>query len=101
MWHGEESVWLYVEKSCTVEGDIAFSWKLILDWIPTRANLAWINVLPSDVLTSCVLCNSQNLEGVSHLFLHCTVVDRIWSKFMRWLGFTFFTPCNLFVHFEC
>jgi hypothetical protein len=84
-WHGEECLVIYMWKSHALSKVLAFSLKFLLDRIPASANLAWRNVLPPDVQTSCVLCNSQNSEGASHLFLHCTVVDRIWSKIMRWL----------------
>jgi hypothetical protein len=73
---------------------VAFSWKLLLDRIPTRMNLARRNCLPS------VLCGLVE-ESTSHLFLHCIFTTKVWASVMRWLDFSFITPPNLFVHWAC
>jgi len=78
---------------------VAFLWKLLLDRIPTRRNLARQNCLPSEAPTVCVLCGRAE-ESSKHLFLHCNVTNYVWRKVKRWLDFSFITP-NLFVHWEC
>jgi len=79
---------------------VAFSWKLLLDRIPTRSNLSRRNCLPPDMSTLCVLCGSSK-ESTNHLFLHCDFSAIVWANVMRWLDFSFITPTNLFVHWEC
>jgi len=37
----------------------------------------------------------------NHLFIHCLVVDKVWSRVMNWLGFNYVTPSNLFVYSAC
>jgi hypothetical protein len=46
---------------------VAFSWKVILNRIPTRINLARRNVLPENGSLNCVLCDLVG-ESESHLF---------------------------------
>ena len=79
---------------------VAFSWKLLLDRIPTRSNLSRRNCLPPDMSTLCVLCGSSE-ESTNHLFLHCDFSASVWANVMSWLDFSFITPTNLFVHWEC
>jgi len=70
---------------------VAFSWKLLLDRIPTRSNLAKRNIIPTDNPTVCVFCDGTE-ETTTNLFLHCHVVRAIWVIIMRWLGFVLVTP---------
>jgi len=79
---------------------VVFSWKLLHDRIPSRSNLARRNCLPPEVSMLCVLCGSSE-KSSNHLFLHCNFTARVWANVMRWFGFYFITPPNLFVHWEC
>lgn len=79
---------------------VAFSWKLLLDRIPTRRNLARRNCLPPKESSRCVLCGIVE-ELANHLFLHCNFTMVVWSRVMNWLDFSFITPMNLFVHWAC
>lgn len=83
----EAKVFGYLWKSKAPSKVVAFSWAMLLNQLPTRYNLAIRNVL--------------GVETVSHLFLHCEVVWKIWAEVMFWLGFHFITPPNLFNHLEC
>jgi len=79
---------------------VAFSWKLLLDQIPTRRNLARRNCLPPEESSRCVLCGIVE-ESANHLFLHCNFTMVVWSRVMNWLDFSFITPLNLFFHWAC
>jgi len=104
----EEQVWSVEEKGVleTIWKSkaplkvIAFTWKLFLDRIPTRNNLALRNCLPAEESTLCVLCGRTE-ESSNHLFLHCIFAEKVWESVMKWLDFSFITPPNLFVHWAC
>jgi len=51
---------------------VVFSWKLLLDRIPTKRNLLIRNVANPAISTDCVWCEGV-LETSSHLLLHCRV----------------------------
>jgi hypothetical protein len=48
----------------------AFSWKLLRNRIPSKANLAHRQVLPPEATLLCVMCD-EVIESANHLFLHC------------------------------
>jgi hypothetical protein len=79
---------------------VAFLWSLLLDRIPTRANLDIRHILDPDSSLLCVLCG-RYVETSTHLFLHCDVTSLIWRGILNWLEINFITPQNLFVHFGC
>ncbi|PWA43356.1 RNA-directed DNA polymerase, eukaryota [Artemisia annua] len=58
-----------------------FAWKLALDRLPTRANLALRGVV-SDPL-SCPICESH-VEDSSHLFFNCSLAKDVKSLVCRW-----------------
>lgn len=100
-WSMEElRVFEYIWKSKAPLKVIAFSWKLLLDRIPTRRNLERRNCLPPEVSPLCVLCGRVE-ESANHLFLHCYFANMVWARVMCWLDFSFITPPNLFVHWAC
>jgi len=72
---------------------VAFSWKLLLDRIPSKWNLQKRNVLPLDISIWCVLCGID-LKTSKHLFLH-------WESIMRWVETSFISPPNLFINWDC
>jgi hypothetical protein len=53
---------------------VAFSWTLLLDRIPTKANLAYRGLLGANESKRCVFCGSQD-ELAVHLFLHCDMIS--------------------------
>ena len=91
-----ENMW----KSSTPSKVVAFGWRMILNRISTRDNLALRNVLSPEVSPLCVMCNSKE-ESTLHLSLHCDVACVVWSKLMVWLNCWFLTPPNFFVHWKC
>jgi hypothetical protein len=77
----------------------AFSWKLLLNRIPTKSNLSVRQVLAPDTSLDCVMCLGE-LESANHMFLHCQFAMKVWENVMRWLGFHFMIPPNLFILWE-
>lgn len=96
---GKRGVCKSVEKSGTSKV-VVFSWKVLINRIPTRDNLALRNVLVPETSNLCVLCDMKE-ESSLHFFLHCDVAYMVWMKVMRWLDCFFLSPPNLFVHWEC
>lgn len=90
------SVW----KSPAPSKVVAFSWKLLHDRIPSKANLAVRQVLPPEASQDCNLCEGM-IESTNHLFLHCGFVSEVWQGLLRWMDLNFVSPPNLFVHWEC
>lgn len=68
----EEHVFRYLWKSSTPSKAIAFSWKLLLNRIPTRVSLALQNALREDPSTICVFCGGGE-ETSNHLFLQSSL----------------------------
>lgn len=87
-------------KSSAPSKVVAFSWKLLLDRIPTRVNFQRWNIFPPDASSLCVFCGRRD-EFANHLFIHCEKVIDIWYKVIMWLEICFINPSNLFVHWEC
>lgn len=75
----------------------AFVWKAFLNRIPTCLNLEVRNCLPPDIGNNCVWCVSVP-KSSTHLFLHCDLAWKVWSKVMLWLDLNFVMPPNLFIH---
>ena len=78
---------------------MAFSWKLLLNRIPSKDNLSSRRVILPESSLDCVLCDRE-VESAIHLFLHCEVAMKVWDRVMRWLGLNFLTPPNLFILWE-
>jgi len=97
---GEEVVFSSLWKCRAPSKVLAFSCTLQLDRIPTRMNLPAREVLEPDSSNNYVFCRRRG-ETAVHLFIHCEVVSRVRLGVMSWLQFSFITPHNLFVHFEC
>lgn len=101
LWDEEErGVFDQLWKSPAPSKVIAFTWKVLLNRIPTRVNLALRNVLPPDASNLCVLGNLKE-ESAIHLLLHCEVASKVWLNIMLWLEVLFLIPPNFFVHWEC
>jgi hypothetical protein len=39
-------------------------------------------------------------EASDHLFLNCVMAREVWAGILRWLGFVYHTPPDLFVHWK-
>jgi len=82
LWCDEEKkVFSHVWESPAPSKVVAFSWKFLLNRIPTRVNLELRNALPPEVSSLCVLCGDE-AETVNHLFLHCSISSRVWRGLM-------------------
>jgi len=98
--NSEEMVFASIWKSAAPCKIVVFSWKLLLDRISTRANLARRNVFLQGAFMNCIF-RGRGEESSAHIFLNCDVVMKVWEKVFRWLDFNFLIAHNLFVHFEC
>nr|GFB01043.1 RNA-directed DNA polymerase, eukaryota [Tanacetum cinerariifolium] len=58
-----------------------FAWKLALDRLPTRANLALRGVVSYPL--SCLICESH-VEDSSHLFFNCSLAKDVMSLVCHW-----------------
>lgn len=73
VWGAEEfRVFENLWKSPTPSKVVALAWKVLINRVPTKVNLALRNVLNPEESTSCVMCNGVE-ESSTHLFLH-----RVW-----------------------
>lgn len=68
---------------------LIFSWRLLLDRLPTKNNLLIRGVINNIRDAKCVL-SSSNEENLFHLFF--LIASFVWSKLGAWLG------CNLHSH---
>lgn len=66
----ELKVFSQIWKSPAPSKVVAFSWKVLLNRIPTRINLSRRNVVPPNASLNCVLCGEAG-ETETHMFLHC------------------------------
>jgi len=82
----EDMVFGRLWKSSVPSSVVAFSWKLLLDRIPTKRNLLIQNVANPAISTDCVWCEGV-LETSSHLFLHCGMALK--KQFPRCLEYDF------------
>lgn len=64
---------------------LAFSWRLLLDRLPTQAQLAHRNIIDIQQGTSCVFC-FNNQETAEHLFFSCPFSYLVWCCIYSWLG---------------
>nr|GFA30764.1 RNA-directed DNA polymerase, eukaryota [Tanacetum cinerariifolium] len=72
-------------KSIPIKVNV-FAWKLFLDRLPTRSNLARRNVLIPSL--ACPLCDLA-LEDSSHLFFGCFVAKDVQKLICRWWNLYF------------
>ncbi|GKV09903.1 hypothetical protein SLEP1_g21337 [Rubroshorea leprosula] len=63
----------------------AFSWQLLQEKTPTKANLFKRGIIQNMEDCKCELCGHQ-LEETSHLFTQCKVAYDLWNACFRWWG---------------
>jgi hypothetical protein len=80
-----------VWKSSAPSKTAGFAWLVLLDRIPTRANLFRRQVLRGDDEQCCVFCRRE-VETTSHLFLYCNGIMQVWDRVFCWLGMKFSLP---------
>ncbi|GKV45602.1 hypothetical protein SLEP1_g52666 [Rubroshorea leprosula] len=64
----------------------AFSWQLLQDKIPTKANLLKRGIIQNMEDCKCEFCGHQ-IEETSHIFTHYKVAYYLWNACFRWWGF--------------
>ena len=64
---------LFIHLLDHIELEIAFSWKLLIDRIPTRGNIACHNVLNLDGSRDCPLCQGHEENQLSSLLCSCWI----------------------------
>jgi hypothetical protein len=78
---------------------IIFSWQLMLQRLPTRANLLRRGVIRSPSHAQCVWCGID-LESEDHLFSKCCIAVEVWAAVHSWLGVCTAAPGNTRQSFE-
>lgn len=69
-------------KSLAFSKVVAFSWKMLLDRIPTRNNLWKRHAIAPEASRECAFCGNDE-ESSIHLFLYFYVVAQVWDKILR------------------
>lgn len=73
---------------------IVFSWKLLLDRLPSRDNLFKRKVVVDLNLTSFPLCDNS-MKLTSHLFVTCKVAILVCYSIFSWFGWQTILPKDL------
>ncbi|GKV35275.1 hypothetical protein SLEP1_g43574 [Rubroshorea leprosula] len=76
-----QKVWIAIVPSKVS----AFSWQLLQDKIPTKANLFKRGIIQNMEECKCEFCGYQ-MEETSHIFTHCKVAYDLWNACFRWWG---------------
>ncbi|XP_006580700.1 uncharacterized protein LOC114411169 [Glycine soja] len=74
-----------------------FTWRLLKDRLPTRANLHRRNVGLQEV--TCPLCHVEQ-EEAGHLFFHCSQTNGLWWESLRWIQVSGVFPASPASHFS-
>lgn len=69
----------------------AFTWKVLLNRIPTRMNLLRRHIMPSSEVANCPVCLEAE-ESVDHLFILCPYAVKVWTLCYCWLGLQLTLP---------
>nr|KYP43089.1 Putative ribonuclease H protein At1g65750 family [Cajanus cajan] len=75
-----------------------FAWRVMLDRIPIKVNLAKTNLLLSSN-SGCVWCN-QGLDTSCHIFFECSFAYQVWMLCLEWCGLFAAHQNNFISHFE-
>lgn len=62
-----------------------FAWRLLRDRLPTKSNLIYRGVIPTEAGLCVSGCGA--LESTQHLFLSCSYFASLWSLVRDWIGF--------------
>lgn len=74
------------EPQCASSRTIVFFY---YGWLSLQGRLATVDRLHKwgiQVAEECVLCMSDDMETLSHLFFTCTYSHRIWASSPHWIG---------------
>ncbi|XP_058733587.1 uncharacterized protein LOC131605220 [Vicia villosa] len=61
-----------------------FGWRLLLNRLPVKEQLAKRNIIQREEDKVCVLC-SEHVENLEHLFFNCHLSKIIWEKIGMWM----------------
>lgn len=75
----------------------AFSWKALLDRIPTASNLQKRGVNFTSLNPNYSFCNSA-LDETAHTLLHCPLSYGMWMLIYNWIGVDVVIPADLKSH---
>ncbi|XP_058783163.1 uncharacterized protein LOC131657821 [Vicia villosa] len=75
-----------------------FGWRLILEKLATKDQLARRGILVEGIETACVFCQSEE-ETLTHLFAGCSVTLGIWRKVFGWVDLGTIMSLEDFVSF--
>ena len=78
--HNMELIW---HKQVPLKVSI-FAWRLLRDWLPTKANLASRGVLSVEAWSCIDGCG--HVKDLNHLFLSCPYFGALWPMVRAWLG---------------
>nr|KYP60907.1 hypothetical protein KK1_023327 [Cajanus cajan] len=84
--------------NCVPSKASCFAWRLMLDRIPTKVNLAKRNLLLSSD-SGCVWSN-QGLDTSCHIFFECSFAYQVWMLCLEWCGLFAAHQNNFISHFE-
>ncbi|KHN01944.1 hypothetical protein glysoja_046083, partial [Glycine soja] len=73
---------------------LVFSWRLLLNRLPTHDQLLRRRILVQDQHQSCVFCRPQS-EDKNLLILHCPVFNQIWNSVLNWIGVADVLPADI------
>jgi hypothetical protein len=88
---GQKLAFKVVWKSPAPSKTAGFAWLVLLDRVPTKANLFRRQVIRGVEEQCCVFCRRE-VETASHLFLYCNGIMQVWDRVFCWLGMKFSLP---------
>ncbi|GAU13344.1 hypothetical protein TSUD_42980 [Trifolium subterraneum] len=74
-----------------------FAWRLMLDRLPTKANLVIRGILPEAEHLCVSRCGA--VESAQHLFISCSTFGSLWPLVSSWIGSSLVTAQTLSDHF--
>lgn len=74
-------------KSKAPSNSSVVAWRILLNRVQTKMDLARRNALPPNSGLECGLCLRVE-ENCSHLFFECCVSWKVWMRICKWLGVT-------------
>ncbi|XP_057419056.1 uncharacterized protein LOC130713295 [Lotus japonicus] len=81
----EKRVFRRTWQTTAPSGHKALAWRVLINRVQTRYDLAKRNAIPSNASLMCGLCASEE-ENSMPLFFNCRVSWGVWMKVCRWMG---------------
>lgn len=83
-------------KACAPSNAVALGWRVLLDRLQTKENLARRNIPTGNL--SCPWCGSKT-KSTSHLLFTCGFAWKVWTLLLRWLNLVLVLPDEPSYHF--